>query len=79
MILTNFSTPWTTGSDYVMRTIKVLEESLEDDLDDIERRVVNYCNNISAVSEALQLGRNSQCKVPLDKVSKAFYRVLYKD
>ncbi|BBF42414.1 hypothetical protein lbkm_1096 [Lachnospiraceae bacterium KM106-2] len=79
MIQVKNDSPWINGTNYVMETIKVLEDSLGENLDDIERRTVKYCETIPDVQNLITLKRRSQCKVSLNKVNCAFLRILYKD
>lgn len=69
------------GYECVLEQKKLLEERLQKDLIDIERRTAEYSECISISLSLLPLFRNKSggCKVICDKVNLAFFRVLYSD
>lgn len=80
LIKTKRNTPWINGYDCVLEMKEILEKCFGTDLEDLEERTADYVSDLSELSELIKLNRSfSSCRVVLDKVNKAFFRVLYKD
>lgn len=80
LIKTQKDTPWINGYDCVMEMKERIENCLEINLDDVERRTADYVERLSGFPELIKLNRIfSSCRVVCDKVNLAFLRVLYKD
>ena len=80
LIKTKRNTPWINGYDCVLEMKERLEKCFGTDLEDLEERTADYVSDLSELSELIKLNRSfSSCRVVLDKVNKAFFRVLYKD
>lgn len=80
LIKTKRNTPWINGYDCVLEMKERLEKCLGTDLEDLEERTADYVSDLSELPELIRLNRSfSSCRVVLDKVNKAFFRVLYKD
>lgn len=80
LIKTKRDTPWINGYDCVMEMKERIENCLEINLDDVERRTADYAEQLLETSELIKLNRSSSsCRVVCNKVNIAFFRVLYKD
>lgn len=69
------------GSECVLEQKKYLEQRLQLNLDDIERRTADYSERIKSSIKLLPLFRErvAGCNVVCEEVNLAFFRVLYKD
>ena len=80
LIKTKRNTPWINDYDCVLEMKERLEKCFGTDLEDLEERTADHVSDLSELSELIKLNRSfSSCRVVLDKVNKAFFRVLYKD
>lgn len=80
LIRTIKNTPWLNGYEYVIKMKERLENRLEMDLDDIERKTADYAYQLPEVQKLIKLNRHSSnWRVICDKVTIAFFRILYKD
>lgn len=69
-----------TGTTYVTKALKHIEEEMWDDCSDIECKVAAYMNKITGTqSMLLNVGGAKQCCVALYDINVAFLRVLYKE
>lgn len=69
------------GNDYVLEQIELLQKQISKSLDDLEFRTTEYGQQIDAIPSLIPLNRKKYggYRVPLDKKSYSFFRVLYKD
>lgn len=80
LIKTTRHNPWINGYECVMEMKERIEDCLEINLDDVERRTADYADRLLEIPELIKLNRSSSsCRVVCDKVNIAFFRVLYKD
>lgn len=80
LIKTKRNTTWINGSDCVMEMKELIENKLNVNLDDVEKRTADYSHTISDIQGLIKLNRPSlSYKIVVDKVNRAFLRVLYKD
>jgi hypothetical protein len=80
ILITQRNSQWINGRECVLEQISLLENRLQIDLSDIERRTKEYSDHIEQLDLVPLCKRRNGCyKVVCDKVHLAFYRVLYKD
>ena len=81
LIKTPRNSSWINGYECVLEQMSLLEERLQLDVEDIERRTADYSEIITDEIRLLPIYRRKAggCRVVCDKVNLAFFRVMYKD